>query len=288
MAEICNAKFEVRLNDKILLSSNYSYIIDINSVRTRQDYPKDIELAFLAATPETITPLLGLGDLIGLGSLKSRLIGTYIYYIKKRIRKTFTLVNPSRIANKLLKIEILDLELLTKNVDSVALAFANKNVNLQFSKFFFLAKKNYNKNILILLPLPRHYGGNLLDHMAMVNYIKRNYDLKNCIILIKNHPSDNEYHTIFEKLLSEFQIHYWHEVYERNLPIELITIPFMERIKLISTGTTAIYTIKASSSIIFWPSDSLARKLARNNYAPSANFLGIKQIFIEKNGDYVE
>lgn len=256
-------------------------------MRERQIFPKTIEIQFLATTPETITPLLGLSKLGGLGSLRSRLACVREYYVKKRIRRAVSPVPVSKLASLFLHVSQLNLELLRANVSHMAEEFARIEVNNQFNELFYLLNSNKNKKILLILPLPAHYGGNFDDDVFISNHVKKHYPLEDYFILVKNHPSDNEIHQSFEKILGNPNFFYWHDLYERNLPIELISISFSDRVMLFSTGTTAMYTIDAESSRIFWPSNHYASKLARNNYASIAKYLGIKQTYINKGRVHV-
>ena len=251
-------------------------------MRGNQIFPESIEIHFLAATPETITPLLGLSKLVGLGSLRSRLACFREYYLKKGIRRAVSPVRVNRLASLFLDVSQLNLELLHANVRNVAQEFANIDVNDKFKEIFYLLSTNRNIKILIILPLPAHYGGNVNDDISISSYVKENYPLEEYFILVKNHPSDNESHQSFEKILGGSNFFYWHDLYERNLPIELISISFSDRVTLFSTGTTAMCTINAESSRIFWPSNLYACKLARNNYASIANYLGIEQKYINR------
>ena len=52
LAEICGAKFILRYEREILFSSSHNYIVDINSIRHFQKFPKSNEIQFLAATPK--------------------------------------------------------------------------------------------------------------------------------------------------------------------------------------------------------------------------------------------
>lgn len=281
IAEICGAKFQVRHESKITFFPNFRYIVDINSVRARQNFSQYAEISFLAVTPETVTPLLGLTHLIGYGSLKSRVACLRDYYVKKRIRSTFSPFEAHWQARLFFNVKQLDQEELAVNVKNVSLAFAKNKINGSFTNLYDCMNGDKNIRILILLPLPKHYGGNSKDDIAMASYVRDNFDWEKYLILVKNHPSDKESHQLFEKILGSSNFYHWNDLYDRNLPIELISISFQDRVTLISTGTTSVYTIKAKSSVILWPSGSYARKLARNNYAPSANHLGIQQFFIE-------
>lgn len=226
--------------------------------------------------------MLGLSQLVGLGSLRSRFACFRDFYLKKRINRALSPVKASRLADFCLKVSQLNLELLHENVKYVAQEFARGAVNNEFSKIFYKFIAHRNLKILVILPLPAHYGGNAIDDIYMAHFVRDTYPLEDYFILVKNHPSDKEFHQDFKEVLGGKNFHYWHDLYERNLPIELISISFMNRVTLLSTGSTAMYTINPESSIIFWPSNHYARKLARINYASSANHLGIRQKYIDE------
>jgi hypothetical protein len=285
ISEILGAEFHIRYQDTISISLDFDYLIDINAIRKRQKFPKVSRIDFLAATPETISPLLGISKFLGLGSIKSRVACLRENYLKKGVRQAISPISPSAFANFYFNISPLNLDLLRYNVGDLARKFAEKQVNIQFGNLFDQLEQEKNSKILIVLPLPTHYGGSREDNISIAKYVKTNYIDEDYFIVIKNHPSDNEFHDVFGEILGDGKFIYLQKLYERNLPIELISITFMDRVTLISTGSTAMNTISANKSIIFWPSDPFGRKLALNIYGSIAKYLGIKQIPIKLKTD---
>jgi hypothetical protein len=286
LSEILGAEFNIRYQNEISISQDFKYLIDINAIRKKQYFSRESQINFLATTPETISPLLGISKFIGLGSIKSRIACLRENYLKKMIRRAISPIPSSTFASFFFDITLLNRDLLRSNVGELARSFAKKQINIYFANLFEKLEHQKNNKILIILPLPTHYGGSNIDNISIAKYVKRNYSVDDCFILVKNHPSDNEYHKVFEEILGGDKFFYLQELYERNLPIELISITFMDRVTLISTGTTAMHTIGVDNSIIFWPSNTYARKLARNIYGSIAKYLGIRQIQLEMRTDH--
>jgi hypothetical protein len=284
-SQILGAEFNIRYQNEISISQDFKYLIDINAIRKRQKFSRESQIDFLATTPETISPLLGISKFIGLGSIKSRIACLRENYLKKIIRRAISPIPCSTFASLFFDIAPLNRDFLRLNVGELARSFAKNRFNIYFTNLFEKLERHKNSKILIILPLPTHYGGNNIDNMSIAKYVKRNYSVDDCFIIVKNHPSDNEYHKGYEEILGGDKFFYLQELYERNLPIELISITFMDRVTLISTGTTAMHTIDANNSIIFWPSNTYARKLARNIYGSIAKYLGIRQIQLEMRTD---
>jgi hypothetical protein len=271
LAQLIGAEFVIRNSELIEFRQNEEYIVDVNAIRVRQSLPSDDILKLLAISPESMNPLLGTRFLTSIGIAKSRWKCFRNLYLNKSIpMKVYSFV-PSR-KGAIIEIRNILGESFKRRISDLASEFSLDGYSGEFSELWSNLSSNPGNLLVVVLPTPHHYGGTNSEDLLLARYLNLNFDPGRTSILIKNHPSDLVRHATFDSQLSEFSITYWDSELSRNLPIELLAVPFQDRMCLISSGSSAQYSIDPKSSRIVIPPARYARKLYKNIYG-SLNLL---------------
>lgn len=274
IAKEVGASFTVRKNENIDFDLNYDFIIDINAIRIKQFLPEKGRIKFLAVSPEGMNPLLFMKHIHSLGVLKSRWRCFQDLYLDNSIPFRVHSFLPSR-HSKFIEINNILGPHFQPRIQRLAKNFSECGYSDEFSRIFTNLLDNPEIFFLIILPTPKHYGGTEEEDRLISRYVLSHYNPENTIILIKNHPSDLVRHSAYDIELSGFSLTNWYSSLSRNLPIELLTIPFQDRLCLISAGSSAQYSINPTSSRLVKSPDAYARKLYENIYGSLNTAFGI-------------
>jgi hypothetical protein len=277
LSRIVCASFEVRKTDYINFNTSHDYIIDVGAIKMRQALPERDRLKLLAVSPESMNPLLAQRYISSIGILKSRWKCFQNLYKRKSVPMRVHSFLPSRYGAVIEITNILGLDF-ERRIRHLAKEFSVNGYSEDFSGVWSYLESNPDDFFVIVLPTPNHYGGTEEEDLLISRYLLSNFEPEKTTILIKNHPSDLERHLIFDKELSQFSMTYWDSKVSRNLPIELLTIPFQDRLCLLSTGSSAQYSMNPKSSRLVTSPTKYARKLYKNIYGSLNLFFGISSV----------
>lgn len=277
LSQLVGASFEIRKTDYINFKNGHDYIVDVNAIKVRQPLPARDSIKLLAVSPESMNPLLALKFINSAGILKSRWKCFRDLYKNKSIPLRVHSYLPSRRGSSVEISNILGLEF-ERKIQNLARNFSDSGFSGDFSGLWCTLNAKPENLLVTVLPTPSHYGGTEGEDLIISRYLLSNFDSTKTTLLIKNHPSDLLRHSVFEKELSQFTVTYWDSKISRNLPIELLTIPFQNRLCLLSTGSSAQYSINPKSSRLVTSPSKDARKLSKNIYHSLNLFFGIPRI----------
>ncbi len=276
LSGLIGARFGIRNSEFISFKDDEKYVVDVNAIRKKQQLPDDGNLRLLAITPESMSPLLGLRFIMSPGMAKSRWRCFKNLYWKKSIPLKVHSLIPARRGTFIEVTNILGKNF-QRRIFDLSSRFASSGYSNDFTEIWNYLESNPDSFLVVVLPTPYHYGGTESEDLQITLNLQSNFNPESTLVLIKNHPSDLVRHSIFDTGLKNFSMIYWHTERTRNLPIELLTIPFQERLCLLSSGSSAQYSINPKSSKLVKSPTKYSRKLYKNIYGSLNLLFGISK-----------
>jgi hypothetical protein len=138
----------------------------------------------------------------------------------------------------------------------------------QFPEYRFLleldSSLNFDKSrdLLLVLPVAKHYGGDSEDAIKCIRHMQQKFPEKKFLTLVKNHPSDGNLDLKHLKSLVEV---FWGSDLSRTFPVEILLHVFLCRIFLVSSGSSAMFSINSSKRFMFYPGTKFGAYLAFRN-----------------------
>ncbi len=119
-----------------------------------------------------------------------------------------------------------------------------------------------NQDLLVILPVAKHYGGDSEDVIKCIRHMRQKFPDKKFLSLVKNHPSEG---SLDLQQMKEFVDISWSSDLSRTFPVEILLHHFKSRIFLVSSGSSAMFSINSSSRFMFYPGTTFGAYLAFRN-----------------------
>ncbi len=99
------------------------------------------------------------------------------------------------------------------------------------------------KNLIIVLLKAKHYGGGLFWNKGIFEIAKKETGKsENSLIVIKNHPSDDEDYS-YSLVSDEHDVLYLHELTDRFIPIEIL-VEYAKSYQFVGTDSTVMLSLQ--------------------------------------------
>lgn len=118
------------------------------------------------------------------------------------------------------------------------------------------------KDLLIVLPVARHYGGRSDDVVKCIRSMQLKFPDKKFLTFVKNYPSDG---ILEPKHATDLVDIAWSSNLSRTFPVEILLHVFTDQVFLISSGSSAMFAINSRKRFMFYPGTQFGSYLAQRN-----------------------